>query len=60
MAKKAKIQISAVWATCPACGGDLVEEGGSMAIPIGQYNKDSLFECNDCGELFQLEAKAWR
>jgi len=58
---KAKIQLAAVWATCPKCGGDLVEpDSGSMMIAVGHYNEDTEFECIDCDKKWKLEAKAWK
>lgn len=58
---KAKTQIASVYADCPKCGGSLADpDTGSHAIPVNQYNKDSEFECDDCGEKSKLEAKAFK
>ena len=60
--KKAKVTIVSVAARCPYCDSEDVfdPESGSYNIDVAHYSRNDVFECNDCRNKFQLEAKAWR
>jgi len=58
---KAKISPAAFYADCPECNGPLLDpDSGAHTIHTQFYNKDHSFECEECGQFFKLEAKAWR
>ena len=58
---KAKVRAVTVEAECPHCGGTLLDkDSGSLYINVNQYFPEQEFECETCGKLSRLEAKAWK
>lgn len=60
--KAANIDIAAVFADCPHCGGPLYDptNNGTQAIPVLDYDRDQRFPCTDCGEESALPAAAYK
>jgi len=58
--KAKQVDISTVFATCPICDGDLIDDNGSMLLECLHWTPDHEYTCIECGAKVQLPKRYYR